>query len=309
MGAKFLSLKNTSLLCILVVLAVVGAVFNDYFYLEFWGELLLFLLGVIAIGWAAWKYITHPVVKWAVLAVIAMSVVNLIPAVCYDLFHSFPFDISQSVYKGLLTIVFLMTGVFGIRKITNKTERISMTAFLVIGGIGLWLRLLIPCNDESNNIYSLGFTITNLMSLLPLVAVLLFFVASLNETSDRRLRKSILSSMLGCLVLLSLLAGTEYYRKAYDFSFYDGYGWLSTDVAIISAFISGCLMSVYFIHLFIKSRYTMKSVCIPTMLIMVCLGVLSAFIMGNGWSDGFMLLELICFIIASFGMYKLYKKL
>lgn len=295
---NFLSLKNTCLLCILSVLVTVGTMFNDYFYLEFWGKLPFVLIIIVALGFATWKYVASASVKWAMLATVAITLANLIPAVCYELFHTFTFDMHQSMLKGILTAIFVVVGVIGIRKITDKTEKVSMVVFLAVGSVGLWLLLIIPY-DSRTGIYA----IMNCIALLPFIAYLLFFGMSFGETSDKRLRTSILLSVVGC-VLIPVLLAIIYYQTIHDtYSFFDD----GTQVSIILSLVSGCLMSAYFFHLFAKSKYTMKSICIPVITGTLCLGVLSAFIVGNGgWLGNHIPLG---FIISSFGIYKLYKRL
>lgn len=295
---SFLSLKNTCLLCVLAVLAAVGTVFNDYLYLAFWGKLLFFLILVIALGVVTYKYIAATTVKWAMLATVAMTVVNLIPPICYDLFHSFSFDMHQYLWKGILTIVFIVVGVIGCRKITDRTERVSMGVFLAIGSVGLWLPMLIPYDAENFITGRLSF-----IALLPFVAYLLFFWVSLKETSDTRLRTSILLSILGCALMLAVLAITYYQICCDTYSFFDD----STQAYIWLSLIAGCLMPAYPILLFVNTKYTLKSICIPMIAGMVGLGVLSAFVIGNAGRDGWFMSFV--FIIPSFGTYKFYKKL
>lgn len=300
----FLSLKNACLLSVLVAIYAAARFFNAYSYNEY----IDIVIGVVAFV-SARKYVSNIAVKWTLYAVSLCAIINDIFQIAHLYYHD---------PRGYVCFLFFaIICVLGIRKTNVGVEKADILIFMLITLLPWILNCVLrPLMDFSPTIST---SIYSSVLLFPFVIYTLLFVISLRNTSDEGLKKSIVLSSLGCIGLLilfltAIIIGLGYNDEADIWIYhFEGYDWLDTGVTIIATFFAGCMMSAYFIHLLIKSKYTMKAICIPAIIGMICVGILAAFTVGNTYRPESIMygLErmLIGFIIASFGTYKLYKKL
>lgn len=304
---KFFSLKNVCLICVLVAVyaasGLINAFFNNLGY-----EYIHIAVGVVVCA-LAWKCVSNIAVKWTLYAVSLYAVINNL----LQIFNLYCFDPHSFVGILFFAVIFIL----GIRKTPNVCEKIDVAIIMAIVLV-LWILncLLRPILGPSPTAST---TIYNFVMLLPFVAYLLLFVISFKSTSDKELKKSIALSLFGCMGLfilffVAIIIGIGYDDSADIWTYhFDGYDWFDNEVVIMFSFFAGCLMSAYFIHLLIKSKYTMRTVCIPVIIGMICVGVLAAFTVGNVYRPESITygLEYMSsgYAISSFGIYKLYKKL
>jgi len=300
---EFFSLKNACLISVLVAIYSAAMNLAAFFY---YNEYIYVALG-IATCVLTWKYVSDIVVKWALFAVSSFAVVKGLPYI----FHLHYFE--DIVGK----LLFIVICVLGIRKTNRWAGKIDIIIFLAIAFVP-WILNCVQRHAIDFS-HATATVIYDSVLLVPFVTYMLLFAISLKSTSDERLRKSTALSFLGTIGLLALFSvaiiiGLEYDDTADMWAYlFDGYDWLDNGATIIASFFAGCMMSAYFIQMFVKSRYTMRMICIPAIIGMISVGVLAAFTVGNAHTPYSITLGLermsLGYAISSLGIYKLYKKL
>lgn len=300
---EFLSLKNVCLVSVLMAIYAAARLCQTFFYYD---EYIYVAFGIAACI-LAWRYISDIVVKWAFYAVSLYAVVNGLPYIFH--FHYF-----ENVLGILLFVVIC---VLGIRKSNSSVGKVDIIVFLAITLVPWIMNCVLRYVVDFS--HATATVIYDSVLLVPFVAYILFFSISFKSTSDERLKKCITSSLLGAIGMLVLFSVAIVIGLEYDYTadmwmyHFDGYDWLDNEVTIIASFLAGCMMSAYFIFLFVKSRYTMRIICIPAIIGMIVVGILAAFTVGNAYfpesiTRGLEYMSL-GYAISSFGIYKLYKKL
>ena len=291
-----LSVKTWALLCfyasiaLLLYVPIYGSVYNDY---------VLIILSVIT----CIRKIDDVALKTLCFSVIMSSALGVV-SYYYNQYYIFSIqeNIGGEMYYAIWFFVSLLPLIYSLIKKHDLLGKIGVAVIVVA---------LIP---------SLFYVFTVDISLIVFSTVLVgFFLVSAFDTNDSTTRNiSILAGLGALIMMLNNIENVVWYFC--DKPQLDGwYSWIDYDkdkFPVFSfcmkynrmftwSFFVGCaLMLTYFAHLFKRSNFTLKAICLPAIIAFVL-------IWGVHSSVGFLNhnFDVIVYILFAFSFYKLNNKL
>ena len=250
---------------------------------------------------------------------------TLCVSVCLNSIYSLLHLYSGSIINALILLLIVVGPIiYAIVKADKKSTKVFLSLVAITTLPRLWLGYSYPY--ETNTLFSLSFY-------LLLISFVLLFLSSALDTTDKTTQIiSIAAATASAFILFVAITGIVYefceqpksdrwggYISDYDFAA-DDYPIYSACRQIFSfstnwIFLAGVIMALYFAYILERSKMSLSGVCIPAIISMLGFGfiyrvnTLYAYYRGFGlWNDAEQLYFAV-YVVLTYSLYKLYKKL